>query len=91
MPLVDSLLPLLTLHSTHLQQLIETSCTIVSPKTPFEEARLALEHWRDLSRGGERWDGVREWEELVGLEMALPVKEEEEEVVGKGRRKGRKG
>lgn len=45
--------------------------------------------------GGERYDGVREWEELVDLEMSAAGEDdsdtEEEKVVGSGRRKkGRK-
>lgn len=52
-----------------------------------------MERWQDLGRGGQRWEGVREWEELVELELAGfgREKEREEDEGIKGRRKGRKG
>ena len=61
--------------------------------TPFDKAKLALEQWQDLSRGGERWEIVREWEEMVDLELASSTaeKEREDEEGVKGKRKGRKG
>lgn len=36
--------------------------------------------------GGERWDGVREWEELVELEMTLGGEVEEDDGEEEGHR-----
>jgi len=80
------------LYNHHLHDLSSLAETILSPDTSFNDAKLALEHWQHLSRGGERWEGVRDWEELVELELAGyggETEREEEEFV-KGRRKGRK-
>jgi hypothetical protein len=90
---VNSLLPLLSLHNHHHQLLTPFAGIITSPETPFDEAKIALERWQDLGRGGQRWEGVREWEELVELELAGfgREKEREEDEGIKGRRKGRKG
>ncbi|RSH92617.1 hypothetical protein EHS25_008062 [Saitozyma podzolica] len=93
---VDSIPPLLSMHDSHLTTLRNLSSTIASPQTSFDNAKLALERWRDLSIGGERWEGVREWEDIVGLEMGGVWGEEEEpeeEDMGRsgGGRKGKKG
>jgi hypothetical protein len=44
--------------------------------------------------GGERWESVREWEELVELEMTWGGQEVQEEEVGtpsgKGKKKGKR-
>jgi hypothetical protein len=66
---VNSLPPLLHQHVLHLTLLIDLHRTITSPQTTFEDSKLALERWLALSRGGERWEAIREWEELVDLEM----------------------
>ena len=92
---VDSLLPLITLHNHHLTTLTILSQTILAPETSFDLAKLTLERWRDLSMGGERYEGVKEWEELVFLEttMGAVEVEKEEEVAtpgAKGRKKGRR-
>lgn len=47
-----------------------------------------------LSRAGERWETVREWEELVDLEMSgygLEDGSSEEEEEARPRRKGKGG
>jgi hypothetical protein len=72
-----------------LHQLLTLSETIQSSKTDFDTAKLALEKWRDLGFGGERWEGVREWQELVDLELA-GFGVEEEEIPITGRKKGRR-
>jgi hypothetical protein len=69
MKTVNSLPPLLHQHVLHLTLLIDLHRTITSPQTAFEDSKLALERWLALSRGGERWEAIREWEELVDLEM----------------------
>ncbi|TXT08668.1 hypothetical protein VHUM_02796 [Vanrija humicola] len=76
---VDSLPPLVTAHSKHLGELTSLANVLLSSSTSFEDARTALERWRDLARGGERWEVVREWEELVQLETGRIGPEEEEE------------
>lgn len=68
---VNSLPPLMHHHTLHLHTLTELSTIILDPATPFEGSKRALERWLALSRGGERWDAVREWEELVSLEVEL--------------------
>lgn len=62
----------------------------MDPDTSFDDAKLALERWRDFAIGGERWNTVREWEELVDLELSGggTIDEEEEEEVD--RRKSKK-
>ena len=65
---------------------------ITDPQASFDEAKLALERWRDFAVRGERWDAVREWEELVDLELSggqVEVDDDEEELGGK-MRKGKK-
>jgi hypothetical protein len=42
-----------------------------------------------LSRAGERWEEVREWEELVDLELMGYGEEESEEEEIKPKRKGK--
>jgi hypothetical protein len=68
--------------------------TIKSPKTEYEIAKLAIERWRDLGRGGERWNGVREWEEIVEMELGGATESvvgDDEAVMGSsGRKKGKK-
>lgn len=90
---VDTLPPLLHHHSEHLALLTSLSGTITSPESSFDEAKLALERWLALSRAGERWESIREWEELVELELTGyggdEDESEEEEV--KPRRKGKGG
>lgn len=95
MTLVNSISPLISLHSQHLATLTSLSRTILDPETAFDDAKLTLERWRDLSVGGERHEGVKEWEELVELEMAVGGEDdsdvEEEQVKSSGRKKkGRK-
>ncbi|WVW82088.1 hypothetical protein I302_104093 [Kwoniella bestiolae CBS 10118] len=90
---VNSLSPLISLHTSHLASLTSYSNIILDPNTPFDDAKLTLESWRDIATGGERWVGVREWEELVDIELSGGMDEdedEEDEVPVKGRRKNRK-
>lgn len=70
MCLVETIPQLMALHTAHLQALQLLSSTLQSSDRDFEEAKLALERWRDLGLRGERWEGVREWEELVQLELS---------------------
>jgi hypothetical protein len=63
--------PLIHHHTLHLHTLTNLSQTILDSHTPFETSKKALERWLALSRGGERWEAIREWEELVGLEIEL--------------------
>jgi hypothetical protein len=85
---------LTSLHSNHLTALTSLAQIILNPETPFDQAKLTLERWRDLSIGGKRCEGVKEWEELVDLEITGGGDDEEieeEKVVGSGRKKkGRK-
>ncbi|WVF70731.1 hypothetical protein IAT40_005524 [Kwoniella sp. CBS 6097] len=67
---VNSLSPLISAHTTHLSSLISISQVITNLDTSFDDAKLALEHWRDIALGGERWNAAREWEGLVELELA---------------------
>lgn len=91
---VNSLPPLVTLHNHHLTTLTSLSSIIIAPETSFDLAKLTLERWRDLSMGGDRWENVREWEELVELEMTFGGAEVAEEEVatpgGKGKKKGKR-
>jgi hypothetical protein len=91
---VNTLSPLLTVHNEHLVTLSQLSKTITSSETSFDDARLALERWRDFAIRGERWDTVREWEELVNIELGGGREEEEEEddepVGRKGKKKGKR-
>lgn len=80
-------------HNVHLVTLTSLSAKIVDPATAFDDAKLALERWRDLAIRGDRWNAVREWEELVDLELdaGREPDEEEEEVVGKkSKKKGKR-
>lgn len=95
---VDSLPGLLHEHVLHLSFLSGLATTISAPQTAFDDAKLALERWLALSRGGQRWEAVREWEELVDLEVAgydqdgdSEDDEEEEEQVVRPKRKGKGG
>ncbi|OCF33320.1 hypothetical protein I316_05061 [Kwoniella heveanensis BCC8398] len=67
---VNSLSPLISAHTAHLSSLNSIANTITDLDTSFDDAKLALEHWRDLALVGERWDAAREWETLIGLELA---------------------
>ncbi|WVQ97103.1 hypothetical protein IAU59_004213 [Kwoniella sp. CBS 9459] len=67
---VNSLSPLISTHTIHLSSLNSLASTITNLDTSFDDAKLALEHWRDLALGGGRWDAAREWEALVELELA---------------------
>lgn len=87
---VDSLPPLVTAHSRHLAELTSLANVLLSSSTSFEDARTALERWRDLARGGERWEVVREWEELIELETARPAPEEDDEATTRPKRRGKR-
>ncbi|KAK1927716.1 hypothetical protein DB88DRAFT_45337 [Papiliotrema laurentii] len=89
---VNSLPPLLTAHNTQLILLTALSRTMVDPKTSFDDAKLALERWRDLSIRGERWNIVRDWEELVDLELtgAGEAEADEEDDAERGTKKSKK-
>lgn len=94
---VDSMPPLITLHSQHLHTLISLCDILSSPETDFDLGKLTLERWRDLATGGERWEGVREWEELVDLEITFggsiggdDVEEDVPTPSGKGKKKGKR-
>lgn len=76
-------------HTYHLAELSVLASTILDPSTAFDDAKYALEAWRDLATGGERWEAVRDWEELIELELTKAEEEEEEEDNTKGRRKRR--
>lgn len=76
-------------HTCHLAELSVLASTILDPSTAFDDAKYALEAWRDLATGGERWEAVRDWEELIELELTKAEEEEEEEDNTKGRRKRR--
>jgi hypothetical protein len=88
---VNSIPPLITLHNHHLALLTSLSLIILNPETSFDDAKHTLERWRDLSIGGERYQGVREWEELVDVEVTAGGEDEsdveEEKAVGSGRKK----
>lgn len=71
---VNSIPPLLSQANLELAELSKLAATLLSPSTKFEDARAVLERWRDLGRGGARWEAAREWEDLVALE--LPDEEE---------------
>jgi len=90
--IVNSLPPLLHAHVLQLYLLTDLSRSILSPETTFEDSKLALERWLALSRGGERWNEVREWEELVDLELAGWDEDEssEEDIKPKKKGKGKK-
>jgi hypothetical protein len=92
--IVNSLPPLLHQHVVHLALLTDLAKDIASPTTTFEDAKLSLEKWLALSRAGERWEVVREWEELVDLELVgyglEEDSEEEEDFRPKRKGKGKK-
>lgn len=75
---VDTLQPLLHQHVLHLSLLKGLSQVVYSPESSFDDSKLALERWLALSRGGERWEVTREWEELIDLELTGYGLEEEE-------------
>ncbi|BEI94866.1 uncharacterized protein CcaverHIS019_0704470 [Cutaneotrichosporon cavernicola] len=74
---VDSIPPLLSSHNGELVELTKISSILLDPSTKFEAARAALERWRDLGKGGERWCAAREWEEMVDLEIGGGEEEKE--------------
>jgi hypothetical protein len=88
---VNSIPPLITLHNHHLAILTSLASIILNPETSFDDAKLTLERWADLSMGGQRHAGVKEWEELVELEMSAGGEDEsdveEERSAGSGRKK----
>ncbi|EIW72640.1 hypothetical protein M231_06540 [Tremella mesenterica] len=92
---VNSLPSIFTLHSIHLSKLRHLSQLISSSETTFDQSKLALEQWQDLSRCGERHDEVEEWRELVEWEMTWgqpPSKTEEKEKLvtpKSGKKKGK--
>ncbi|WWC58392.1 uncharacterized protein I303_100932 [Kwoniella dejecticola CBS 10117] len=86
---VNSLSPLITLHTSHLASLSSLAKVIMDTNTSFDDAKVALESWRDIATAGERWVGVREWEELVDLELEDEM-DEEDEVPIKSKKKNRK-
>lgn len=69
---VNSLSELVSVHNRHLVEMDGLAATLMDPSTKFEDARSAIERWRDLGRGGERWEATREWEEVTQLELAGP-------------------
>lgn len=69
---VNSLSELVSVHNRHLVEMDGLAGTLMNPSTKFEDARSAIERWRDLGRGGERWEAAREWEEVTQLELAGP-------------------
>ncbi|ORX34224.1 hypothetical protein BD324DRAFT_637164 [Kockovaella imperatae] len=77
---VDSLSPLLSNHHTQLAHLRVLSNQITDPQTSFENAKLALEQWRDLAKGGSRWQSVRDWEELMDLEMSFGTEDSDDDM-----------
>lgn len=86
---VDSLPPILSAHAAQLAELTALAGILLSPSTPFETSRIALERWRDLGRAGERWNIAHEWEEIVQLELAGPDPVFEEEEI-KPKRRGKR-
>ncbi|AFR93797.2 hypothetical protein C343_01687 [Cryptococcus neoformans C23] len=86
---VNTISSLIPHHTYHLAELSVLASTILDPATAFDDAKYALEAWRDLATGGERWEAVREWEELVEMELTKAEEEEEEEDNAKGRKKRR--
>ncbi|KIR67608.1 hypothetical protein I314_02025 [Cryptococcus bacillisporus CA1873] len=86
---VNAMSTLIPHHTYHLAELSVLASTILDPSTAFDDAKYALEAWRDLATGGERWEAVRDWEELIELELTKAEEEEAEEDNTKGRRKRR--
>lgn len=76
---VNSLSELVSVHNRHLVEMDGLAATLMDSSTKFEDARSAIERWRDLGRGGERWEAAREWEEVTQLELAGPNPKVEQE------------
>ncbi|WWC66591.1 uncharacterized protein I206_100494 [Kwoniella pini CBS 10737] len=87
---VNSLSPLISFHTAHLASLTTLSKIILDTTTTFDDAKVALESWRDIATGGERWEGVREWEELVELELQSELDDEEDDLPIKTKKKNKK-
>ncbi|WWC86055.1 uncharacterized protein L201_000926 [Kwoniella dendrophila CBS 6074] len=89
---VNSLSPLISLHTLHLASLNSLSQAILDPNTSFDDAKLTLEAWRDIATGGERWTGVREWEELIDLELSAGKDDldDEDDIPFKGKKKNKR-
>lgn len=87
---VDSLPPLLTSHAEHYAELVSLTNTLRSSATAFDDAKYALERWRDIASGGERWQDAREWEEMVTLELAGPSPEADSEEESAPKRRGKR-
>ncbi|WVQ85636.1 hypothetical protein IAT38_007802 [Cryptococcus sp. DSM 104549] len=77
--IVNSISTIVSLHTIHLADLSVLADIILDPATSFDDAKLTIESWFDLATSGERWDGVREWEDLVDLELSKGGEEEEEQ------------
>ena len=75
---VDSLSDIVSSHSTHLAHLRSLALEITDPETPFDRAKSALEQWRDLGRAGDRYEAVREWEDLVDFELSRGGQEDDD-------------
>lgn len=69
---VNSMSKLVSVHNRHLVEMDGLANTLMDPATKFDDARSAIERWRDLGRRGERWETAREWEEVTQLELAGP-------------------
>lgn len=63
------MIAVLSLHVSHLDLLRALSDKILNPSTPFDDAKAALERWRDLAYAGDRRRGVLEWQEMLSIEM----------------------
>ncbi|ORY20955.1 hypothetical protein BCR39DRAFT_74418 [Naematelia encephala] len=91
--LVNTLPALVSQHNQHLSQLTLLSRVLLSSESTFDESKLALETWLYLSRGGDRWEAVREWEELVDFELApqggMEDDDEDEYVSKRGKKKAK--
>ncbi|KAK8865783.1 hypothetical protein IAR55_000930 [Kwoniella newhampshirensis] len=90
---INSLSPLISLHTSHLATINTLSSTILDPSTSFDDARFTLEAYRDIATGGERYQSTREWEELIDLELGAGGEEDEDEdevEMKKSRRKGKR-
>ncbi|WVR05727.1 hypothetical protein IAU60_002751 [Kwoniella sp. DSM 27419] len=90
---VNSLSDQISVHNLHLAQLTSLANILLDSTTNFDDAKLTLEHWRDISLGGERFNAARDWEELIELEL-MARKEEEEDSdelpVARGKKKGKR-
>ncbi|ODN84165.1 hypothetical protein, variant [Cryptococcus amylolentus CBS 6039] len=87
---VNSISSLIPLHTSHLAELTIITTTILDPATSFDDAKYSIEAWRDLASGGERWDGVREWEDLIELELTRGELVEDDEDEDDFKKKGKK-